>query len=99
MVFLQTAHFFSYSASGKSTNPPSKPIVGIERKTWLKLLGITLQNDPSCWDLHVSVLLCRASSRMYIMRTCKFNGYSNEQLQRDMNKAIQILLPNHYSRA
>ena len=26
VVFLQTAHFFSYSASGKSANPPPKPV-------------------------------------------------------------------------
>ena len=39
-----------------------------------------LQNDPSCWDLRVHELLSRASSRMYIMRTCRFNGYSKEKL-------------------
>ena len=26
--------------SGKSANPPPEPIVGVERKTWLKLLGM-----------------------------------------------------------
>ena len=31
--------------SVKSTNPLPEPIAGIERKTWLKLLGTTLQND------------------------------------------------------
>ena len=49
--------------SGKSTNPLPEPIAGIERKTWLKLSGTTLQNDPFCWDLHqVDNLLSRASS-------------------------------------
>jgi hypothetical protein len=43
--------------SGKSTNPLPEPTVGIERKTWLKLLGTTLQNDPSCWDLQVDNLI------------------------------------------
>ena len=38
------------------------------------------QNDPSSWDLHVNDLLSRASSRMYIMRTCRSYGYSKEQL-------------------
>ena len=33
--------------SGKSTNPLPEPIAGIERKTWLKLLETTLQNDLS----------------------------------------------------
>jgi hypothetical protein len=46
------------SLSGKSTNPlPEPTVVGIERKTWLKLLGTTLQNDPSCWDLQVDNLI------------------------------------------
>ena len=42
--------------SGKSANSPPEPIIGIERKTWLKLLRIIFQNDPSCWDLHVNDL-------------------------------------------
>ena len=29
----------------------------IERKTWPILLGTTLQNDPSCWDLQVDNLI------------------------------------------
>ena len=33
---------------GKSANLPPDPIPGIKRKTSLKLLGITLQSDPSC---------------------------------------------------
>ena len=66
--------------SGKSANPSPEPIIGIERKTWLKLLGITFQNNPSCWDLHINDLLSRASSRMYIMRTCRSYGCSKEQL-------------------
>ena len=45
------------SLSGKSTNPLPELTVGIERKTWLKLLGTTLQNDPSCWDLQVDNLI------------------------------------------
>ena len=66
--------------SGRSANPLPQPIAGIERKAWLKLLGITLQNDPSCWDLQVDNLLSRASSRMHILRTCRSYGYSKEQL-------------------
>jgi hypothetical protein len=48
----------SLHVSGKSTNPlPEPTVVVIERKTWLKLLGTTLQNDPSCWDLQVDNLI------------------------------------------
>jgi hypothetical protein len=43
--------------SGKWTNPLPEPTVGIERKTLLKLLRTTLQNDPSCWDLQVDNLI------------------------------------------
>ena len=53
---------------------------GCKHKTWLKLVGITLQNDPSCWDLRVDDFLSRASSRMYILRICRSYGYSKEQL-------------------
>ena len=66
--------------SGKSANLSPKPITGFERKTLMKLLGITFQNDPSSWDLHINDLLSRASSRMYIMKTCRSYGYSKEQL-------------------
>ena len=76
--------------SGKSANPLPEPIIGIERKTW-KLLGIAFQNDPSCWDLHVNDLLSRASSRMYIMRTCRSYGYSKEQLKLLLDALIMSL--------
>ena len=77
---LNLTKTWEMSISGKSANPSPEPIIGIERKTWLKLLGITFQNNPSSWDLHVNDLLSRASSRMYIMRTCRSYGYSKEQL-------------------
>ncbi|CAB4029518.1 Hypothetical predicted protein, partial [Paramuricea clavata] len=64
--------------SGKSTNPLPEPIPGIERKTWLKLLGTTLQNDPNCWDLQVNNLISKASSRMHILRICRSYGYSKK---------------------
>ena len=51
--------------SGKSANHPPEPIQDIKRKTWLKLLVITLWND-------VNDLLSRASNHMYIfMRKCR----------------------------
>ena len=52
---------------------------GLKRKTWLKLLRATKQNHPSCWDLQVDNLLTKASSRMYVMRTCRSFGHSKEQ--------------------
>ena len=60
--------------------PPAGP--GIERKEWLKLLGITFHEDPCNWDLHVDSLLSRAASRLYILRICKYYGCSKDQISR-----------------
>ena len=38
------------------------PIPTIERKTWLRILGITLQDNPCDWDLHFEELINKASS-------------------------------------
>ena len=51
------------------------PLVqGIKRKSWLKLLGIIFQENPSDWDLYVDNLLRKASSRLHILRVCKYFG-------------------------
>ncbi|CAB4043879.1 Hypothetical predicted protein, partial [Paramuricea clavata] len=55
-------------------------IPSIKRKTWLKLLGVTLQDNPCNWDLHLEEMLKKASGRMYIMRVCKYYGLSIKQL-------------------
>ena len=67
---------------GKTTKPEPPLIAEIERKTWLKRLGVTFQNDPCNRDLHIDSLLFKASSRMYIFRVCKWYGYSKDQLHR-----------------
>jgi hypothetical protein len=56
--------------SGGTFKPPPASIEGIERKEWLKLLGITFEDDVCCWDLHVYGLLSKYGSRMYILRVC-----------------------------
>ena len=56
------------------------PIPSVERKTWLKILGVTLQDNPCNWDLHFEEMLKKTSGRMYIMRVCKYYGLSLEQL-------------------
>ena len=65
---------------GRLSKPLPPLVQGIERKSWLKLLGIIFQENPSDWDLHVDNLLRRASSRLYILRVCKHFGYPKEQL-------------------
>ena len=59
-------------------SPPELP--GIKRKAWLKLLGVTFQEDTTNWDIHIDNMLFKASSRMYILRVCKSYGYSKDQL-------------------
>ena len=43
---------------GGSMRPLPAPIVGIERKSWLKLLGVTFQENPCCW-IFISMIFCR----------------------------------------
>ena len=54
------------------------PMPSIERKTWFKILGITLQDNPCNWDIHMHELISKASCRMYIMRVCKHYGLSKK---------------------
>ena len=64
------------------TQPAPPQVPGIERKEWLKLLGITFREDPCNWDLRVDSLLSRAASRLYIFRICKYYGYTKDQLSK-----------------
>ena len=66
--------------TGGISKPPPAPIEGIERKKWLKLLGVTFEDDVCCWDLHVDGLLSKSGSRMYILRVCRRYGYRKEHL-------------------
>ena len=52
----------------------------IERRDWLKLLGVTFQEKPTDWDLHLDHLLSKTSSRLYIIRVCRGYGYHKDQL-------------------
>ena len=78
---------------GKATKPNPQPVPGNERNSWLKLLGIIFQEYPCCWDLHVDNLIAKASSRLYILRVCKFYayGYSQDQLNKLLDSLILSL--------
>ena len=54
--------------------------VKITRKSWLKILGVTFQENPTMWDLQMNELMSRACSRLYIIRTCKYYGFSSKEL-------------------
>ena len=43
---------------------------------WLKLLGIAFREDPRNW----TCLLSRAAGRLYILKVCKYYGYTKDQL-------------------
>ena len=57
---------------GKTTRTPPEPLKIIGRKENLKLLGVTSEQVPVNWDTH--------SSRLYIIRICKYYGYCVENL-------------------
>ena len=61
---------------GKTTRTPPEPLEIIGRKEKLKLLGVTFEQVPVNWDIHIDYLLSKASSRLYIIRICKYYGYS-----------------------
>ena len=63
-----------------SLKVPPAPLAIMERKTTLKLLGVTFEDDPVNWDSHFDHVLSKASSRLYILRVCRFYGNPKEQL-------------------
>ena len=65
---------------GKTTRTPPEPLEIIGRKEKLKLLGVTFEQVPVNWDTHIDYLLSKASSRLYILRICKYYGYTIENL-------------------
>ena len=76
---------------GRISKPLPPLVQGIERKSWLKLLSILFQENPSDWDLHVDNLLRKASRRLYILRVCKDFGYPKEQLTKLFDLLIMSL--------
>ena len=65
---------------GKISRPLPKPLPMITHERWLKILGATFQENPTMWDLQMNELMSRACSRVYIIRTCKYYGFSSKEL-------------------
>ena len=74
--------------NGKSSKPLPDPIQEIKRRDWLKLLGVTFQDKPCDWDKHFQYMISKACGRLYILRACKFYGYSKEDLHLLFNSLI-----------
>ena len=70
----------------KTTRTPPEPLEIIGRKEKLKLLGVTFEQVPVNWDTHIDYLLSKASSKLYILRIYKYDGYTIENLD--------LLFPN-----
>ena len=47
--------------------PLPEPMKDIERKEELKLLGVTLHEQPCKWDTHIDHMITKAISRLYIL--------------------------------
>ena len=76
---------------GKTRTQIPEKIPEIERKSELKLLGVTFSSNPCNWDTHIDSLLHRAASRPYILRVCKFYGYSDHELTSLFDSLIMSL--------
>ncbi|CAB4022803.1 Hypothetical predicted protein, partial [Paramuricea clavata] len=77
---------------GKITRPLPAPLPMIVRKSWLKILGVTFQENPSMWDMHLDELMSKACSRMYIIRICKYYGFSRKELDLLFHSLILSIL-------
>ena len=52
------------------------PLHGIAGKSELRLLGVTVNEDPCNWDTHFENMLSKANIRLYILGVCKYYGFS-----------------------
>lgn len=82
-----------FSKHFRERRDPPAPLAIVERKTKLKLLGVTFEDDPVNWDSHIDHELGKASSRMYILRVCRFYGYPKEQLDLLFQSLIISVFP------
>ena len=80
---------------GKTTRTPPEPLEIVGRKEKLKLLGVTFEQVLVSWDAHADYLLRKASSRLYVIRICKYYGYSIENL----DLLFQSLIPSVFTYA
>ena len=70
---------------GKISKPKPQPLHDIKSKESLKLLGITFQDKPTSWNIHIDNMLSKALSRLYILRNYR---YPPEQLSKLFDSLI-----------
>lgn len=57
------------------------PLQEIAGKSELRLLGVTVNEDPCNWDTQFENMLSNARTRLYIPTVCKYYGYSLQELR------------------
>ena len=77
---------------GKKSKPIPSQIPSTVRVPQLNLLGLTFQEDSCNWDLQIDSLSAIASSRLYILRICRFYGYSKDQISKLFDSLILSLI-------
>ena len=106
LMTLNMKKTFEMVVKGKTTMPLPEPVDGITRKRELKLLGVTVNQDPCNWDAQFENMLSKATSRLYILRVCKYYGYSLQELTLLFDSlimslftyAIEVWASAHYSK-
>ncbi|CAH3197006.1 unnamed protein product, partial [Porites evermanni] len=71
---------------------PPEPLEIIGRKEKLKQLAVTYEKVPVNWDTHIDYFLSKASGRLYIIRICKYYGYSIENLDLRFQSLILLVI-------
>ena len=72
--------------SSRTTKPAPPTVPGIERREWLKLLGLVYEGPCNC-D-HIDSLLSIPASRLYILNVCSYYGYAKDQLNKLFDSLI-----------
>ena len=106
LMTLNMKKTFEMVVKGKTTMPLPEPVDRITRKSKLKLLGVTVNEDPCNWDVQFENMLSKASSRLYILRVCKYYGFTLQQLTLLFDSlimslftyAIEVWASAHYSK-
>ena len=61
------------------------------RKSELKLLGVIVNEDPCNWDAQFEDMLSKVSSGLYILRVCRYYGFSLRELTMLFDSPIMSL--------
>ena len=66
----------------RSSKPAPPPVLGIERKEWLKALGITFHEDPVTGIFVILTVNFLELLVDCVFLVCKYCGYTKDQLSK-----------------